>query len=389
MLALLLSFAGVAVGAVLGRPPYARPPFANHTQSRDTNPHLGTNAHVNIALSENFPDPCLVNYNGTFVAFASNTVAGVPEDSKNLTLRSEAGVSNVQIATSTDLKTWNLLDISHDPLPKVGAWAVQGNFDNTRIPKATVWAPSVMRRTDGRYILYYSAYPNDAINATAPATVPELLGPHPPPHCIGAAVSRGNDPYGPYDPMDQPISCPIVAGGAIDADAFLDPVSNRIYVSYKIDGNNIGNGGVCGNTVEPVVPTPLMLQKMQPDGVTPDGTPIALLDRQPDDGPLIEAPAIARSPDGTYFLFYSSGCTRSPTYDIKYATSMHIEGPYERAQSPLLRTGDLGLHAPGSIGVRVDENGHYDVVFHARVQPDTRAMYSTKLMFKGNQVEFV
>lgn len=62
------------------------------------------------------------------------------------------------------------------------------------------------------------------------------------------------------------------------------------------------------------MPTPIMLQRMRKDGITPDGLPIQLLDRTPEDGPLVEAPDIVRSKEGVYFLFYSSGCTTDSSY---------------------------------------------------------------------------
>jgi hypothetical protein len=52
---------------------------------------------------------------------------------------------------------------------------------------------------------------------------------------------------------------------------FHDPKSGNIYVVYKIDGNNSGDGGNGGNGNDPV-PTPIKLQKPQGDWMTPDGS---------------------------------------------------------------------------------------------------------------------
>ena len=106
----------------------------------------------------------------------------------------------------------------------------------------------------------------------------------------------------------------------------------------------------------------------------------------------VEAPVLAKSPEGIYFLFYSSGCTRAPTYDLKYATADTITGPYVRAAKPLLKTGTYGLLAPGSADVLADGNGGFDMVFHARVrapQGGVRAMFTTKLRFEGREVQMV
>lgn len=130
-----------------------------------------------------------------------------------------------------------------------------------------------------------------------------------------------------------------------------------------------------------------MLQKMMADGVTRDGEPVQILDRIASDGPLVEAPMIIRSAEGMYFLFFSSGCTRDPSYAVKYATSKKLEGPYKRAKSTFLQTGDWGLQAPGSVGIHDDGNGGWNMAFYARVLDaeigGIRAMFTTKLEFNG------
>jgi len=60
---------------------------------------------------------------------------------------------------------------------------------------------------------------------------------------------------------------------------------------YKVDGSSLGGGGPCGNA-NGEYSTPIMLQEMEADGVTPTGNPVQILDRGPYDGPLIEAPAL-------------------------------------------------------------------------------------------------
>lgn len=103
----------------------------------------------------------------------------------------------------------------------------------------------------------------------------------------------------------------------------------------EIDGNNAGHGGDCGNSVEPVVSTPIMLQKMLRDGVTPDGEPVQILDRTAEDGPLVEAPYLVRSKEGVYFLFFSSGCTRQSTYvsRLSQLVSVLVAQRYSRTSS--------------------------------------------------------
>lgn len=139
-------------------------------------------------------------------------------------------------------------------------------------------------------------------------------------------------------------------GGAIDPAGFADS-DNSLHVVYKIDGNSLGGGGTCGNG-DGSHSTPIMLQAVEADGVTPTGTATQILDRDTSDGPLVEAPSLVLV-SGTYYLFFSSNCYNGLDYDTSYATASAVGGPYTKASSPLLVSGDDGgaLNSPGSVTV--------------------------------------
>ncbi|KAG9891214.1 glycoside hydrolase family 43 protein, partial [Aureobasidium melanogenum] len=220
---------------------------------------------------------------------------------------------------------------------------------------------------DGSFIMYYSA--------TAAAR------PDGSKHCVGAATSPTI--LGPYTGLADALFCPLSRGGAIDASGFKDRNGKR-YVVYKVDGNSIGHGGACGNTVAPIVGTPLMLQPVAADGHTFTGNAVALLDNDgaADQG-ILEAPVLTRSRAGVYFLFFSSGCFATSGYTVSYATATNLTGPYTRASSPLFRTGDgNGLKAPGGMSVWGD-NRH--MVLHANYGGG-RAMYTTLIALRGTEV---
>lgn len=276
-------------------------------------------------ILSNFPDPAIISVDGVSYAFATRNREPAP-------IR-----INIQVATSTDNRTWTLLD-SHDALPSLGAWETG----------AGVWAPDVVQLDDGTFVLYYA----------------DNLVSSPAHHCIGAATSRSV--LGPYTPLETPFACPDpnTLGGAIDPDGFLDESTGKRYVVYKVDGNSIGHGGSCMNTVEPIVPTPLMLQEVGADGITPIGGAVQILDRDDLDGPLIEAPALHRSAEGVYFLFFSSNCFTTPKYDVSYATATNIYGPYTKSTRPLLVTSDADLTGPG--GMDIIKGGDF-IVFHGHM----------------------
>lgn len=199
-------------------------------------------------------------------------------------------------------------------------------------------------------------------------------------HCVGAAVSEGTDPTGPYKPEKHYLACPRKHGGAIDPSPFKD-VDGKLYVTYKADGNSIGHGGDCHNGKKPLVPVPIMLQEMKGDGVTRVGDPVEILNINKSDGPLVEAPNIIRTDNGTYYLFFSSHCFTSPKYDVKYAYSKSLKGPYTRAHRALLKTGDFGLTSPG--GATVSHDGTR-MVFHASCGGRKRCMYATNISIESN-----
>ncbi|KUI65096.1 putative arabinan endo-1,5-alpha-L-arabinosidase C [Cytospora mali] len=251
----------------------------------------------------------------------------------------------VAVADSPD-GPWTAL--GHDALPDSGSWTT--GVDN--------WAPDVKRMPPENQHLYIMTYSGALASDTS----------H---HCVGIATSSKIE--GPYTPHNSPVICPDIAstGGAIDSSSFYDQVNNKRYIVYKEDGNSVGNGGDCNNGIAPIHSTPIMLQEMNVnDWTTPVGSPVEILDRTDNDGPLIEAPNIIGTADGYYILFYSSHCFTDPKYDVKYATSKSITGPYER-KGELLATGDYGLNSPG--GATATPQGNV-LLFHANCSdPNTGA----------------
>lgn len=62
-----------------------------------------------------------------------------------------------------------------------------------------------------------------------------------------------------------------------------------------------------------------MQQKVGANGIDKVGSAYQILDRSSGDGPLVEAPSIAKLPDGRYVLFFSSNCFYTIDYDVTYA----------------------------------------------------------------------
>jgi len=314
--------------------------------------------HPKVAIKQDFADPSTIKSGNTWYAFASNNhKAYLTGNSSSVGYNH---LINIQVATSPDFSSWTVT--GQDALPTVGAWA----NPNAGNQGAAVWAPDVIQNAAGQYVMTYSA-----------ATTTDSTK-----HCIGLATSWS--PNGPYTPLANSFACPLSQGGAIDSSFFKD-TDGTIYMVYKIDGNSIGNGGSCNNGVAPQVPTPIMLQKLASDAMTPVGSPVQILDRSNLDGPLIEAPALTKTSAGKYVLFFSSNCFASSQYDLSYAfAESNINGPYTK-RGPMMITGTNGLYSPGAGDVAADGS---HMVFHAGdVGPNNlwpRYMYTQSITVDSN-----
>lgn len=240
--------------------------------------------------------------------------------------------------------------------PKVFRWTYKSGLD--AMPQLApwvddssprVWAPDVVQLADGFFIMYYTAAWKQDSNV----------------HCISYATSKKVE--GPYvDNLPTPWICPSAVGGAIDPAGYYNSDGTR-WVVYKIDGNSIGHGGECLNTVPPIVETPIMLQQVSAaDGHSLIANPIKLISNGPADGPVVEAPSLSYL-GGKYVLFFSSNCFATTKYDVSYATASNIRGPYTK-YGPLFVTGTLGMQAPGGLDLAV--NGDH-AIWHGYVQNHT------------------
>ena len=260
-------------------------------------------------IDSDFPDPDTIRVGDTYYAYATQ-----PAD----------GSKNVQVASSSDLKTWEILE--EDPLPELPRWATKGR----------TWAPEVTALASGKgFALYF----------TARNVKPDL-------QCIGVAVAKAA--LGPFRPIGQkPLVCPAKQGGAIDAATF-DAADGTKYLLWKNDGN-------CCD-----LDTWLYLQRLSPDGRRLVGKPHRLLKQdQPWEGELIEAPTLVQR-DGAFVLLYSANSYAGAEYATGYATANNITGPYTKAAEPLLSTeATQGRYTgPGGQDVITDAHGDDHLVFH-------------------------
>ncbi|ALG09468.1 family 43 glycosylhydrolase [Kibdelosporangium phytohabitans] len=244
-------------------------------------------------ITADFPDPDVLQVGTTYYAYSTSSRAG-----------------RVQVASApAPSGPWT---VHGDALPGKPAWAGNGGF----------WAPDVSRRTDGRYLMYF----------TGPSTATGRM-------CIGAATSA--NPTGPFTATSaNPLVCNAAEGGDIDPSSFVDTNGTR-YLLYKNDGNAVGK------------PAIVWLQQVQADGVTFAGGRTELIrNDRPEEGGVIEAPVLVRRAS-QYVLFYSGGPYVNDRYFTSYAVSPSITGRYTKAFRPLMTTAtfDGAVQGPGGADV--------------------------------------
>ncbi len=284
-------------------------------------PPEGTEAPYPPVIRANFPDPFILEHEGRYLAYATNTEG-----------------ANVQMASSTDLATWRPLwderapSRLHDAMPVLPSWVKTG----------FTWAPEVLR-TPGGFVLYFTAR-----HATSGL------------QCVGAATSQ--DPLGPFTSQaSEPLVCQNELGGTIDASPFRAS-DGQLYLYFKNDGNNPAFNK----------PTEIFAQRLSPDGLSLVGDRVSLIrNDNPWEGRVVEAPTMLER-GGSYVLFFSGSdygwwnTQRVSNYAIGYATCQGPLGPCTDApNNPFLAsTSQPCLSGPGHQTV-FQSGGRDYLAFHS------------------------
>jgi arabinan endo-1,5-alpha-L-arabinosidase len=296
--------------------------------------------YQNPVLDADFPDPSVLRApDGYYYAYATQT-------------KREGKILNFQVARSLDLITWEYLG---EALPEKPTWAANSQ---------RFWAPDVSRHPDGRYLMYYSAQPND----------PEVG--------LDLGVAIAERPEGPFRDMGQPL----LAGGPgfenIDPMRFVDPADGRQLLFW---GSGFG---------------PLRVRELAPDGLSfaeNSEAQVVIETRRLGDpalyGHLIEGSWVHYR-NGWYYLFYSGDncCGPDARYAVLVARSRQATGPYETLAQATGTAGTILVEndrwqAPGHNSFITDANGQDWLLYHAidRQQPTFDAIndeqgYSRRVM---------
>ena len=254
-------------------------------------------------IDQDFPDPDVLEADGAYVAFATNSRA-----------------VNVQFATSDDLETWEVS--LEDALPELPAWASPGR----------TWAPDVSALPGGGYVMYFVAAHTESDK-----------------QCIGVATSAVVT--GPYVALEgDPLVCPLDEGGAIDPAVFIEDDGSR-HLIWKNDGN------CCA------MDTWIQLSPLTADGTALAGPATKLfMQTESWEGNLVEAPVLVKH-DGTYLVFYSANDYGGDQYAVGVASAPALTGPYAKQVEPFLSTASSDGRYIGPGGQDVISTPDGDVMF--------------------------
>jgi beta-xylosidase len=282
-------------------------PATTSTSTTQTTVTPGPGEFQNPVIRSDFPDPGIINVDGTYYAYATNGTG-----------------KNIQTAKSTDLVNWTMLP---DTLPALPKWAM--------FTSGFVWAPEVIQIGD-TFAMYYTARSREFDQ-----------------QCVGVATS--DRPDGRFtDTRTEPLVCQSTEGGTIDANPFRD--GDKLYLYFKNDGN------CCGKT------TYIYGQELSADGLTLVGEPVRLIKNDKGwEGRVVEAPTMWKEAD-RYYMFYSANNYGDLSYAVGYATCEGPLGPCEDApENPILKStfGHIpAIIGPGHQTIVVDDDGEQWITYH-------------------------
>lgn len=255
-----------------------------------------------------FADPTIKKFGDTYYMYATTDGSG-------------AGFGPAQVWTSKDFVNWTLMPM---------------NWPDSH----WIWAPDVIRHTDGRYYYFYCQ--------------PCII------HCGVSETPRG--PWKNILGESEAVLVPdrfVTNAITLDGQTFVDD-DGSVYLYWGTWGIYKGFG--CG------------AGKMTPDL---KGFTETRLIPNTEAVDFFEAPFVLKR-NGIYYFMYSSGSCHDHTYRVQYATSDHPLGPYEY-KSCILETNEDGtVHGPGHHSI-LKEGDDYYIVYHRHDNPHSNRGFHRQL----------
>ena len=263
-----------------------------------------------------FADPTIKKFGDTYYMYATTDGSG-------------AGFGPAQVWTSKDFVNWTLMPM---------------NWPDSH----WIWAPDVIRHTDGRYYYFYCQ--------------PCII------HCGASETPRG--PWKNILGESEAVLVPdrfVTNAITLDGQTFVDD-DGSVYLYWGTWGIYKGFG--CG------------AGKMTPDL---KGFTETRLIPNTEAVDFFEAPFVLKR-NGIYYFMYSSGSCHDHTYRVQYATSDHPLGPYEYKGCILETNEDGTVHSPGHHSI-LKEGDDYYIVYHRHDNPHSNRGFHRQLCMDKMEFE--
>ena len=270
----------------------------------------------NPVIPEYFADPTIKKFGDTYYMYATTDGSG-------------AGFGPAQVWTSKDFVNWTLMPM---------------NWPDSH----WIWAPDVIRHTDGRYYYFYCQ--------------PCII------HCGVSETPRG--PWKNILGESEAVLVPdrfVTNAITLDGQTFVDD-DGSVYLYWGTWGIYKGFG--CG------------AGKMTPDL---KGFTETRLIPNTEAVDFFEAPFVLKR-NGIYYFMYSSGSCHDHTYRVQYATSDHPLGPYEYKGCILETNEDGTVHGPGHHSI-LKEGDDYYIVYHRHDNPHSNRGFHRQLCMDKMEFE--
>ena len=263
-----------------------------------------------------FADPTIKKFGDTYYMYATTDGSG-------------AGFGPAQVWTSKDFVNWTLMPM---------------NWPDSH----WIWAPDVIRHTDGRYYYFYCQ--------------PCII------HCGVSETPRG--PWKNILGESEAVLVPdrfVTNAITLDGQTFVED-DGSVYLYWGTWGIYKGFG--CG------------AGKMTPDL---KGFTETRLIPNTEAVDFFEAPFVLKR-NGIYYFMYSSGSCHDHTYRVQYATSDHPLGPYEYKGCILETNEDGTVHGPGHHSI-LKEGDDYYIVYHRHDNPHSNRGFHRQLCMDKMEFE--
>lgn len=255
-----------------------------------------------------FADPTVKKFGDTYYMYATTDGSG-------------AGFGPSQVWTSKDFANWTLMPM---------------NWPDSH----WIWAPDVMKHTDGNYYYFYCQ--------------PCMI------HCGVSETPRG--PWKNILGESEAVLVPdrfVTNAITLDGQTFVDD-DGSVYLYWGTWGIYKGFG--CG------------AGRLAPDMKSFTETRLIPNTEATD---FFEAPFVMKR-NGTYYFMYSSGSCHDHTYRVQYATSDKPMGPYTYRGCILETNTDGTIHGPGHHSI-LQEGNEYYMIYHRHDNPHSNRGFHRQL----------